>query len=89
MESIIERLSKQYDLPKVAIEAIVKSMFGFVAETIRKGELESVALIHLGKFCVKPGRKKFVLKIRDFKDKLTEKEKLMDEVYLETNITNI
>lgn len=86
MESIIERLSEKYDLPKIAIEAIIKSMFGFTAEVIRKGELESVALIHLGKFCVKPNRKKFQLQIRRIKDILTEKENRMNEIQMETNI---
>lgn len=79
MESIIERLSVKYELPKVAIEAIVKSMFGFTADVMRRGDMENVMLLYLGKFCVKPGKKKFVLKKRLIIDMLNEKERLMNE----------
>lgn len=54
--SIIKFLAKKFNLTEDIIENIVRTQFRFVKDTMEQGELESVHLHHLGKFCVKPGR---------------------------------
>lgn len=53
---IIQRLATKYNLPLNVVESAVYSQFAFVANTIRKGEFESVRLPYLGKFHVRRGR---------------------------------
>jgi len=53
---IIQRLATKYNLPLHVVEESVYSQFAFVANTIRKGEFESVRLPYLGKFHVRRGR---------------------------------
>lgn len=79
MEKIIEELSKKYKLPKIAVEQVIKSMFGFTADMMRKGDMGSISLMYLGKFCVKPGRKRFKLRYDKVREYLTRREKEIDE----------
>ncbi len=52
MERIIKELSEKYNLPKVAIKAIIESPFKFMAESMRNSENKNFAFIYLGKFVV-------------------------------------
>lgn len=54
MEELINILAVKYNMNPELIEKLVRSEFKFVQDTIERGELESVHLHHLGKFCVKP-----------------------------------
>ena len=54
MEELINILAAKFNRSPELIEKIVRSQFRFVRDTIEEGELESVHLHHLGKFCVKP-----------------------------------
>lgn len=81
MERVIDELAKKYKLPKVVIREIVESPFRFTAEIMRKGDFESVHLLYLGKFAVKPGRKRFMQRYHKLREYLTSKEKELNECY--------
>ena len=56
MEKIIKELAKEYDLPTVVIESIIRSEFKFVKDCMETDECVKIRLHHFGVFKVKPKR---------------------------------
>ncbi len=58
MEEIIEELAKSQGMTKMQVASILQFTYGFVADTMRAGELKGVRLRAFGTFAVKPYNKK-------------------------------
>ena len=52
LKKIIQEIANKYNVPQTLVEAIIKSQFKFVRQTIKKGECESIRLKYLGIFGV-------------------------------------
>lgn len=57
---LYRQLAREHNLLISEVKKIVETQFEFLADTIRKGDLEAVRLPFLGLFHVKPGRKKYL-----------------------------
>lgn len=53
---LFREVAREHGLLISAVEEIVESQFAFLAETMKKGNLDAVRLPHLGNFRVHPGR---------------------------------
>lgn len=75
MKSVPDKIKKDISLrcyiPLEVVEAIVDGQFQFLYETIRSGDrrnpesLKNINITHIGKFAVKPARKKFYEKLKE------------------------
>ena len=62
-----KELSDELGIDKDLIEKIVRSEFKLLKDTISDGEWESVKLQYLGKFVVKPTRRKYAEEYVNYK----------------------
>ena len=58
LEKIYDSVAEDMGLSKDLIKSIAEAQFSFVANTMRKKELNNIRLQFLGSFKVKPGRLK-------------------------------
>ena len=53
-DEIIEQIAKEEGISVKKVNCVLQSLFGTIAEDIRKGDLKGTHILHLGKFLVKP-----------------------------------
>lgn len=56
MDKVVKLLADKYNLSEDIVEKVIRSEFGFVANTMSEGKYKSVRLHYLGIWGVKPKR---------------------------------
>ncbi len=74
MEEIIKILAEKHRLPEIVVREAVLSMFKYTKDMMAEDKLEGMKFIGLGKFIVKPYRKKYILKYREIQKRLNDME---------------
>jgi len=65
LRQIRDKIQKEYPkFTKEEIEEVMVSQFAFVEKIVKSGKLETIRLQYLGKFQVKPKKKKIILERR-------------------------
>ena len=62
---LIYKLANKYNLPLKTVENIINHQFKFINKIIKKGDFESIRLPYFGKFSVKSGRVKHIIKLKN------------------------
>ena len=77
-DKLLKEISLVCYIPLEVVKAAIDSQFGFIQEIIKGGDrtepdtLKNINVTHLGKFAVKPARKKFYEKLKDDRTKDTD-----------------
>ncbi len=70
IDNIVKQLALKYNLSEIIVDRIITSQFKYTAKEIESGEFNNIMLQHIGKFCMKPGRRYFMkLKLKEKQDR--------------------
>ena len=59
-EEIVRKLSYKYDIPIKVVNNIVNYQFKYIADTMKKGNFDTIRLPYFGKFTVNKSRIKHI-----------------------------